>query len=655
MKKIYLLLLLAFSTVSFGQLLNDNLNYSDNALLSDNGWTAHSGAGTNPIAVGAANGLSYAGYTGLTGITASAEGNAAVISANGEDVNKSFGTVNSGTIYYSFLVNVSNASAGYFTHLGDGTGSNFAARVFVQPSANAGKINFGISNSSTATYGATDFDLNTTYLLIVKYEVAVAGTVSLWVETSGVPADEASAGAPEASASGGGQAAVGNVHLRQYSNPPTLTIDGIYVDSGWFGNTPPPVCPLSLSTPTKVCDAVTAGTDTYTVTIPFAGGGTQSYTLNADSGTISGANPSVDASGDIIISGITEGTALAFTAVGGDCNLTLNVTSPVCTPAAAGVALPYTDQFNYTVGESLNAQSPWSLIATGTTDEILVSAGNLDYTGLLSTGNSISFSEGGLDTAVNFATPVTTGTIYYSFLVNVASLPAGTALPEFDPNGGYFAGVGNGTNFGATLWTKKVDGTEDTYNFGLEVRTATGTNTTWTTQAFNIGETNFVVVGYMFGDSATASDDMASLWINPVVGDSQNVADLTDTHTGADLASINRFFLRQDSTAETGAYQIDALRVGQNWEEVTGSNLSTKDNQIAGLKVYPNPVTNGTLFINTAANGEKAVTVYDVLGKQVLNTKTSTNAVNVSNLKGGVYIVKITEGGNTATRKMVIK
>ncbi|OYU81141.1 MAG: hypothetical protein CFE23_06190 [Flavobacterium sp. BFFFF1] len=148
---------------------------------------------------------------------------------------------------------------------------------------------------------------------------------------------------------------------------------------------------------------------------------------------------------------------------------------------------------------------------------------------------------------------------------------------------------------------------------------------------------------------------MASLWINPVVGDSQNVADLTDTHTGADLASINRFFLRQDSTAETGAYQIDALRVGQNWEEVTGSNLSTKDNQIAGLKVYPNPVTNGTLFINTAANGEKAVTVYDVLGKQVLNTKTSTNAVNVSNLKGGVYIVKITEGGNTATRKMVIK
>jgi predicted extracellular nuclease len=85
------------------------------------------------------------------------------------------------------------------------------------------------------------------------------------------------------------------------------------------------------------------------------------------------------------------------------------------------------------------------------------------------------------------------------------------------------------------------------------------------------------------------------------------------------------------------------------------ATASVGENEIAGLKVYPNPVSNGTLFIETANNGEKAITVFDVLGKQVLNTKTSTNAVNVSSLKGGVYIVKITEEGNTATRKLVIK
>ena len=82
--------------------------------------------------------------------------------------------------------------------------------------------------------------------------------------------------------------------------------------------------------------------------------------------------------------------------------------------------------------------------------------------------------------------------------------------------------------------------------------------------------------------------------------------------------------------------------------------LGVKQNQIDGLRIYPNPVTNGTFYINTNTNSTKEVVVYDVLGKQVIKTST-TNAVNVSNLKGGVYIVKITEDGKTATRKLVIK
>ena len=85
-----------------------------------------------------------------------------------------------------------------------------------------------------------------------------------------------------------------------------------------------------------------------------------------------------------------------------------------------------------------------------------------------------------------------------------------------------------------------------------------------------------------------------------------------------------------------------------------GGNLGISQNAIDGLKVYPNPVTNGMFYINTTADQTKDVVVYDVLGKEVVKTKT-TNAVNVSNLKSGVYIVKITEEGKTATRKLVIK
>ncbi|RZK03761.1 MAG: T9SS type A sorting domain-containing protein [Flavobacterium sp.] len=82
--------------------------------------------------------------------------------------------------------------------------------------------------------------------------------------------------------------------------------------------------------------------------------------------------------------------------------------------------------------------------------------------------------------------------------------------------------------------------------------------------------------------------------------------------------------------------------------------LGVKQNSIEGLKVYPNPVTNGTLYINTTANASKEVVIYDVLGKQVVKT-TTENAVNVSKLNAGVYIVKVTEEGKTATRKLVIK
>ena len=71
--------------------------------------------------------------------------------------------------------------------------------------------------------------------------------------------------------------------------------------------------------------------------------------------------------------------------------------------------------------------------------------------------------------------------------------------------------------------------------------------------------------------------------------------------------------------------------------------------------MYPNPVANGKLFIETAANAERTVTVFDVLGKQVLNTISSENEINVSELNAGVYVVKISEEGKTATRKLVIK
>ena len=311
------------------------------------------------------------------------------------------------------------------------------------------------------------------------------------------------------------------------------------------------------------------------------------------------------------------------------------------------VTLPHYEGLDYTSGAALQTQTGWTLLNSG--DDLAITTGSLSFPNLVaSTGNKVGFGGGGIDAYKAF-TAQTSGTVYYSLLLNVGSMTGVT-----DPNGGYIAGLAfDNTSFGGTLWTKRVDDTN--FNIGIEVRTAVGALTTYTTGSYQTGKTYLIVVAYTF-NTGGAADDVTKLWINPVPGDAEPTATLTDTHAGADLTNAGRFFLRQDSVTETPALEIDELRIGTTWAAVTPkAPLGVKANLIAGLNVYPNPVKDGNLYITSNSSEAKTVSVYDILGKQVLNAKTSNNAVNVSSLKGGAYIVKITEEGKTYTRKLIIQ
>lgn len=641
MKKIYSLLICLVSLTTFGQIFSDDFNYTDSSLLTANGWNGFSAAGTNAVDVGVSNGLVYAGYSGTSGFTAAVEGNAALLDNTGEDVNKTFAApVTSGNLYFSFLVNVTSdaASAGYFTGFNT-TGTTFGNRIFYRPSATAGKVNFGISNTSTAVYGTTDFDLNTTYLIIVKYDVSTTGSSTMWVKSSGVPTTEVAAGTPEVTNTGSGSATISGVFLRQFNASQSIILDGMRIYSTWFNTT---ACPLALDTETAVCDAVTTSIDTYTATVPFTGGGTLSYTLSSDSGTISGDNPSTTAAGNIIISGIAEGTNVTLTVTGG-CGLNKIITAPECKPINT---LPFYDTFDYTVGNSLGLEQKWTNVNSG--DDILVSTGNLTYSGLNTTGNSVTFDGTGIDT-FSPITSTDSGTLYYSFLLNVSDMTAAT-----NTSGGYLAGFGESTTaLGATLWTTKVDDTN--YNLGVEVRTAAGTTTTYTTTPYTTGSTVFVVVKYTF-NTVDGADDTVSLYVNPVVNSPEpGAATVTDTHTGTDLPSIGYFFLRQDSVTETPPVQIDELRIGTTWSDVVPQSAGLENNAINGLAMYPNPVSGTVLNITSDLNSDMNVAIFDMLGKEVVNANVVNNTVTIGELNAGIYIVKITEDGKTATRKLVVK
>jgi len=82
---------------------------------------------------------------------------------------------------------------------------------------------------------------------------------------------------------------------------------------------------------------------------------------------------------------------------------------------------------------------------------------------------------------------------------------------------------------------------------------------------------------------------------------------------------------------------------------------STSFNAIDGLKMYPNPLKGDTLYLTSTANADMSVQIFDIVGKEVVKSTVINNSINVSGLNAGVYIVKVTEEGKTATRKLVIQ
>ncbi|MEO9512472.1 MAG: T9SS type A sorting domain-containing protein [Flavobacteriaceae bacterium] len=76
---------------------------------------------------------------------------------------------------------------------------------------------------------------------------------------------------------------------------------------------------------------------------------------------------------------------------------------------------------------------------------------------------------------------------------------------------------------------------------------------------------------------------------------------------------------------------------------------------IQGFKLYPNPVTQEKVFIETSQNAPKKIFIFDVLGTKVLQTTILGKELNLSGLDKGVYILRVIENNNMATRKLIIK
>lgn len=82
------------------------------------------------------------------------------------------------------------------------------------------------------------------------------------------------------------------------------------------------------------------------------------------------------------------------------------------------------------------------------------------------------------------------------------------------------------------------------------------------------------------------------------------------------------------------------------------SNESFKVDDV--IKVFPNPTDTGFIKISASNNADMSIKIYDVLGKLVKYKKHINSVLNISDLKSGIYIMKINQNNITLNKKLVI-
>lgn len=385
----------------------------------------------------------------------------------------------------------------------------------------------------------------------------------------------------------------------------TYTGAVVYWDDFSFYKTAGSSCPLLIETATATCDAETTGIDTYTVEIPFTVGGTETYTITPDSGTVGGDDPTTMTAGTISINGVNEGTDLHVDITSVGCDLDVDVTSPICYPPTSGIP-----------------------VITGIIDGTLPSDGCNGSSGGSSpkviemyVNGTVNFTGYKMEVESNGAPDVASEDWYYT---DISAL--GVRADEYV----YLVPLGE------TTFVEMYPGASS--NYITDGPSGNGND------AFRITDPADVVVD-QFGTptEVTGSDDFTAAW-----------------------AYQDSYARRNSSgTANAGVFNVANWTIGADNEfddpnntcaYITGAfPMSVNQQTLENFELYPNPVTNGVLTIITENNLEKNIQIYDMLGKQVLSATLTSTTLNVSNLNVGIYIIKIEEAGRFATQKLVIE
>jgi len=103
-----------------------------------------------------------------------------------------------------------------------------------------------------------------------------------------------------------------------------------------------------------------------------------------------------------------------------------------------------------------------------------------------------------------------------------------------------------------------------------------------------------------------------------------------------------------------GAYNGTAQLYVRNLADLT-TTLAAGQFEVSKFNLYPNPTKSDFVNITSTGSGAMQAAIFDILGKQVINTTVSNKRINISTLNTGIYIVKLTQGAATTTKKLIVQ
>lgn len=310
------------------------------------------------------------------------------------------------------------------------------------------------------------------------------------------------------------------------------------------------------------------------------------------------------------------------------------------------------EPFNYVVGQTLTGQtlgtSTWVNFSGGTPDDMLIADEPQwsTYPGLpsTSTGKAVAWQGGGSDLSLPFA-EINSGTVYYSFLINIIDWAGNTP----DAYRLVSLSIPSSSNVGPSFYTK-AGSAPDTFNIGYAPADV-ASEAVYVSTDYAYGSQFFIVISYEIGSS------MGKMWVNPVSSATPPTPNVSTDVTTKPRSAFDDLQLQASSNARTPSTIIDEIRIGKSWADVVSQTASVSSFELNNVKLYPNPVKNN-LFISSNEINFDAVSIYTIDGKKVLNQhKIIDNTIDVSSLTSGMYVVKLnsTDSDAVLTRKIIIE